>query len=138
MPESLAREIGLLRTLAAHLEQRPLPFEVMTQELLRREGRAARHRARDFSLFRVERLRPPPDCFGRHVKDAARNGVQLGRRIGVRGHFKMQRHGRANTLRKLIYVAGHFRGDMNEPPLHGVVVLRDRRSHAPIRTNNDL
>jgi hypothetical protein len=38
MPESLAREIGLLRTLAAHLEQRPLPFEQVTQELLRREG----------------------------------------------------------------------------------------------------
>ena len=27
MPESLAREIGLLRTLATHLERRPLPFE---------------------------------------------------------------------------------------------------------------
>jgi hypothetical protein len=38
MPESLAREIGLLRTLARHLEWRPLPFERLTQELLRREG----------------------------------------------------------------------------------------------------
>jgi hypothetical protein len=38
MPESLARDIGLLRTLAAHLERRPLPFERLTQELLRREG----------------------------------------------------------------------------------------------------
>lgn len=38
MPESLAREIGLLRTLAAHLERRPLPVERLTQELLRREG----------------------------------------------------------------------------------------------------
>ena len=38
MPESLAREIGLLRTLATHLERRPLPFERLTQELLRREG----------------------------------------------------------------------------------------------------
>ncbi len=34
----LAREIGLLRTLTAHLERRPLPFESVTQELLRREG----------------------------------------------------------------------------------------------------
>jgi hypothetical protein len=38
MPGSLVREIGLLRTLAAHLEQRALPFEKLTQELLRREG----------------------------------------------------------------------------------------------------
>ena len=38
MSESLAREIGLLRTLAAHLEQRLLPFEEITPEFLRREG----------------------------------------------------------------------------------------------------
>jgi hypothetical protein len=38
MPESLAREIGLLRTLVIHLERRPLPFEGVTQALLRREG----------------------------------------------------------------------------------------------------
>jgi hypothetical protein len=38
VPESLAREIGLLRTLATHLERRPLPFEKLTQEFLRREG----------------------------------------------------------------------------------------------------
>ena len=36
--ESLAREIGLLRTLAQHLERRPLPFERLTQELMRQEG----------------------------------------------------------------------------------------------------
>lgn len=102
-----------------------------TDEKRAAPGRAARHRARDFSLFRVERLRPPSDCFGRHGKDAARTGTQLGRRIGVRGHFKIQRHGRANTLRKLIYVAGHFRGDMDAPPLHGVVVLRDRSPLPP-------
>ncbi len=38
MPELLAREIGLLRTLATHLERRSLPFERLTQELLHREG----------------------------------------------------------------------------------------------------
>ncbi|MCP2221699.1 hypothetical protein [Bradyrhizobium elkanii] len=38
MPESFAQEIGLLRTLAANLEQRPLPFERITQEYLRKEG----------------------------------------------------------------------------------------------------
>jgi hypothetical protein len=37
MPPLLAREIGLLRTLAAHLERRPLPFRTLTQELLRTE-----------------------------------------------------------------------------------------------------
>ena len=38
MPESLPQEICLLRMLATHLERRPLPFERLTQELLRREG----------------------------------------------------------------------------------------------------
>lgn len=38
MPASLAREIGLLRTLATHLERRPLSFKTLTQESLRREG----------------------------------------------------------------------------------------------------
>ncbi len=38
MPETLPREVGLLRTIASHLEQRPLPFESMTQEFLRKEG----------------------------------------------------------------------------------------------------
>jgi hypothetical protein len=37
MPPLLAREIGLLRTIAAHLERRPLPFGTLTQELLRTE-----------------------------------------------------------------------------------------------------
>src|SRR5271165_3308663 len=38
MPESLTREIGLLRSLATHLERRPLQFERVTPESLRREG----------------------------------------------------------------------------------------------------
>lgn len=38
MSRSMAQEIGLLRTLAAHLERRPLPFEHLTQEMLQREG----------------------------------------------------------------------------------------------------
>jgi hypothetical protein len=38
MPKSLGREIGLLRKLVAHLEQRLLPFEGVTQTFLRREG----------------------------------------------------------------------------------------------------
>ena len=38
MPSSLAREIGLLRVLAVHLERRPIPFDGLTQELLRKQG----------------------------------------------------------------------------------------------------
>jgi hypothetical protein len=38
MPEALAREIGLLRTLVEHLERRSLPFETLTQEIMRRES----------------------------------------------------------------------------------------------------
>jgi hypothetical protein len=36
--KTYSREIGLLRTLAMHLERRPLPFERLTQAELRREG----------------------------------------------------------------------------------------------------
>ncbi|WP_143325838.1 hypothetical protein [Paraburkholderia ribeironis] len=36
--KTYSREIGLLRTLAIHLERRPLPFERLTQAALRREG----------------------------------------------------------------------------------------------------
>lgn len=54
MPESLAREIGLLRTLARHLEWRPLPFERLTQELLRREGLGhVREKARGIISIRM-------------------------------------------------------------------------------------
>ena len=38
MPSSLAREIGLLRTLAIYLERRPLPFQDVNQRWLRQEG----------------------------------------------------------------------------------------------------
>ena len=112
-----------------------------TDEERAAHGRAARHRAKDFSLFRVERLRPPPDFLERHGKKSAGNGVPLGSRIGVRGHYKMQWHGPASSLRKLIYVAAHSRGDMDAPPLHGVVMLRDNppqpahAEHQPV--NND-
>jgi len=36
--KTFSREIGLLRTLAIHLERRPLPYERLTQAALRREG----------------------------------------------------------------------------------------------------
>jgi hypothetical protein len=38
MPDSMTREIALLQKLAEHLERRPLPFEALTQQLLRSEG----------------------------------------------------------------------------------------------------
>ena len=38
MPQSFAREIGLLLTLASHLERQSLPVEKLTQEWLRKKG----------------------------------------------------------------------------------------------------
>ena len=38
MSESLTREMGLLRTIVAYLEKRPLPFTALTQEMLRQKG----------------------------------------------------------------------------------------------------
>ena len=54
MAESWTREIGLLRTLATHLERRPLPFERLTQEFLRREGLGhAREKAGGIICIRI-------------------------------------------------------------------------------------
>lgn len=86
----------------------------------RRPNRAARRRQRTFSLFRVERLRAPADNFGRSVQTNNQGGWQLGRRIKIRGHFKMQRYGAERRLRKLIFVASHCRGPHDGAPLHSI------------------
>lgn len=90
----------------------------------RLRNRAERRRQRGLSLFRVERLRAPADNFGRRVRTQNnRDGWQLGRRIRVRGHFKMQRHGTEGRLRKLIFVASHCRGPLDAAPLHAMRLL---------------
>lgn len=87
----------------------------------RRRNRAFRRRQRGLSLFRIERLRPPRDNFGRKLAAGGdRNGWQLGRRITVRGHFKMQPHGPRSELRKLIFVGPHRRGPIDAAPLHAI------------------
>jgi hypothetical protein len=50
MPKSLAREIGALRLLAAHLERRPLPPEEMTREWLLRERLGQVRRRADYVI----------------------------------------------------------------------------------------
>lgn len=54
MATSPAREIGLLRTLAVHLERRALQFERLTQEILRKEGIGhAREKANGLIVIRA-------------------------------------------------------------------------------------
>ena len=86
----------------------------------RRPNRAVRRRQRAFSLFRVERLRAPADNFGCRVQTNNHGGWQLGRRIKIRGYFKMQRYGAERRLRKLIFVASHCRGPHDGAPLHSI------------------
>ena len=88
-----------------------------------RTDRAARKQRQHFSLFRVERLRPPADNFGRHAVNGDGRGWELGRRIAVRGHFKMQPHGTKNEFRRLIFVAPHFRGPLDGAPLHRITTF---------------
>jgi len=72
MPEALATELALLRTLAAHLERRPLPFERLTQALLHRPvlpsyvGRDARARRRARGQGAASRAKTSParSCDG--------------------------------------------------------------------------
>ena len=93
-------------------------------ETRHRKDRASRRNARGLSLFKIERLSEPTDRFGRG--DGGGNSVtewQLGRRIGVRGHYKMQPYGPANRWRKLIFVKQHMRGPVTSPPLHTMSAL---------------
>ncbi|MGH6709130.1 MAG: hypothetical protein ACREEK_09185 [Bradyrhizobium sp.] len=114
-------------TLAYAAVAEPDRRQILPMATINREGRlpdrAARRRQRGLSLFRVERLRAPADNFGRHVRINNGEGWQLGRRVRVRGHFKMQRHGIEGRLRKLIFVASHCRGPFNAAPLHSIRLL---------------
>ncbi|MBC9879998.1 hypothetical protein G8O24_21935 [Bradyrhizobium sp. INPA01-394B] len=127
--DSLVTEIEDLvwLTLAYAAVAQPDRREILPMATINREGRlpnrAARRRQRGLSLFRVERLRAPADNFGRRVRANNQEGWQLGRRIRVRGHFKMQRHGTEGRLRKLIFVASHCRGPLDAAPLHSMRLL---------------
>lgn len=127
--DSLVTEIEDLvwLTLAYAAVAQPDRREILPMATINREGRlpnrAARRRQRRLSLFRVERLRAPADNFGRRVQINNQEGWQLGRRVRVRGHFKMQRHGTEGRLRKLIFVASHCRGPLDAAPLHSMRLL---------------
>ncbi len=47
MPRNLSHELGLFRNVIAHLERRPLHFERMTQDFLRKEGIGQAREAQD-------------------------------------------------------------------------------------------
>lgn len=71
---------------------------------------------RRWTLFRVVRLRPPADRFGR--PDAARGesgSWRLDHRVRVRGHFRLQAHGPGHSLRRLQWIAAHERGPHEAP-----------------------
>jgi hypothetical protein len=88
-----------------------------------RKDRATRRNARGLSLFKIERLSEPADRFGSDAGGNAPAEWQLARRIGVRGHYKMQPYGPANGWRKLIFVKRHMRGPDSSPPLHTMSAL---------------
>ena len=68
------------------------------------------------TLFSVERMAAPADLFGRKPQDTdTAAGWTLGWRSSVSGHFKLQAHGPASSLRKLIWVDGYSRGPEDGP-----------------------
>jgi hypothetical protein len=90
-----------------------------------RTDRATRRNARGLSLFKIERLSEPADGFGAGAGAGGKSKAewQLGRRIGVRGHYKMQAYGPEKRWRKLIFVQRHMRGPVTAPPLHSMSAL---------------
>lgn len=88
-----------------------------------RTDRATRRNARGLSLFKIERLSEPADGFGAGAGGKSKAEWQLGRRIGVRGHYKMQAYGPEKRWRKLIFVQRHMRGPVTAPPLHSMSAL---------------
>lgn len=97
----------------------------------RTKGKAhKRNPLRKPSLFRIERLSPPAGNFGRVQAGIAKGGGwQLGYRVPVRGHFRLQAHGEGNKLRSLRWIDEHVRGaeKPEKPPL---AVLRQRNKAA--------
>jgi hypothetical protein len=107
--------------IAAPAARRAIP-QIDSEERLR-EDRATRRNARRFSLFKIERLSEPADGFGSGAGGKSKEEWQLGRRIGVRGHYKMQPYGPEKRWRKLIFVKRHMRGLVTAPPLHTMSAL---------------
>jgi hypothetical protein len=74
-----AREIGLLRTLAVHLERRPSPIGRVTQDLLRREGLGyAREKAGEIICIRMpghHALTELTDCLFDRISAMERGAV---------------------------------------------------------------
>jgi hypothetical protein len=106
---------------AAPAARRAIPQ--VDPEVRRREDRATRRNARGLSLFKIERLSEPADRFGRGAGRRSTTEWELGRRIGVRGHYKMQPYGPEKRWRKLIFVSRHMRGPVTAPPLHSMSAL---------------
>jgi hypothetical protein len=66
------------------------------------------------SLFAVTRLSAPAGRLGRPPRTTT-TGWNLAARQEVSGHFKLQPHGPAGSLRKLIWVEGYARGPDDAP-----------------------
>lgn len=101
------------------------PVPAAPDEARERRDRAARRRWRQFTLFKVERLRPPADNFGRQ-RARGEHEWHLGRRIAVQSYFKMQPYGPESQLRKLIFVKPHCRGPIDGAPMHKMISLNAR------------
>lgn len=104
----------LYRMTAAPSETTELPH-VATGDLAGLSAKKQQARQKTHSLFRIVRLSSPPDRFGRPAAERGTGTWHLDHRVRVRGHFRWQPHGPGLRLRRLQWIAAHYRGPEDTP-----------------------
>jgi hypothetical protein len=93
-----------------------------------RNPKKQKTRLRENSLFKVARLSSPKGRFGRTNQEAKpHEGYQLGHRVAVRGHFRMQAHGPGWSERRLRWIDAFEKGPKDgpiKPPKQTLHVLK--------------
>jgi len=106
--DNLIKLISLYRLTASRAAVDVMPM-VSIPQLERLPAHKQRARQKTHSLFRVERISTPADRFGR--ARASRQGTwTLTHRVPVHGHFRWQPYGERSSLRRLQWIAAHWRG----------------------------
>jgi hypothetical protein len=118
------RTVGFLRLVLAYYHYGPA--EARSEIRVTSPARFARNQGRPRtgeSIFAMVRLAAPTDRLGRPRPINSSTGWVLTAQQEVAGHFKLQPHGPAQTLRRLIWVESYQRGPSDAPSKpHGVRV----------------
>jgi hypothetical protein len=119
--ESASDFVKLVLLYHRQIEQEPpiwLPTVSADFSKLPRKKQRARQKTR--SMFAVRELRPPANRFGRTETVGS---WRLDHRVRVRGHFRWQPHGPKSALRRLQFIAEHYRGPDEGEEKVGIIKL---------------